>query len=74
MLSCLGFILKWATCSTSRISNLLRDRTKESAMRKIFSVFILFLTLITLVGTANVIARGGRDADCPPKSTDPDCK
>jgi len=43
-------------------------------MRKIFSVFILFLTLITLVGTANVIARGGRDADCPPKSTDPDCK
>lgn len=44
-------------------------------MRKIFSLSILLLTLFTFVGTADVVARGGRDSgDCPPKSTDPDCK
>ena len=71
---CLVFILKWATCSTFRPLNVLRDRTKENAMRKIFSLSILLITLLTLVGTADVVARGGRDNDCPPKSSDPDCK
>jgi hypothetical protein len=43
-------------------------------MRKIFSLLILLLTFLTVFGTADVVARGGRDNDCPPKSTDPDCK
>jgi hypothetical protein len=43
-------------------------------MRRVISLFILLFTLITLVGTADVIARGGRGEECPPKSTDPDCK
>jgi hypothetical protein len=42
-------------------------------MRKIFALLFLFLTLF-LFGTADLVARGGREADCPPKSTDPDCK
>jgi hypothetical protein len=41
-------------------------------MRKIVSLLILFAVLF---GVATANARGGRsDADCPPKSTDPDCK
>lgn len=40
-------------------------------MRKITA--LLFL-LLTLIGTADVVARAGREPDCPPKSTDPDCK
>jgi hypothetical protein len=40
-------------------------------MRKIVSLLILFLFIF---GTAAADARGGRDEDCPPKSTDPDCK
>jgi hypothetical protein len=41
-------------------------------MRKIFSILILFLVLFGVVAAT---ARGGRgDADCPPKTTDPDCK
>lgn len=43
-------------------------------MRKIFSIFILLFTLLSLFGAADVVARGGRGDDCPPKSTDPDCK
>jgi hypothetical protein len=43
-------------------------------MRKIFSLLILLLAFLTFFGTADVVARGGRDNDCPPKSTDPDCK
>jgi hypothetical protein len=42
-------------------------------MRKI--VPLLILLLLVLFGIAVADARGGRgDADCPPKSTDPDCK
>jgi len=74
MLLCLVYILKWATCSTSRILNVLREGTRKSAMRKIFSLLILLLAFLTFFGTADVVARGGRDNDCPPKSTDPDCK
>ena len=74
MLLCLAFILNWATCSTSRLLNVLREGTQESAMRKIFSLLSLLLTFLTVFGTADVVARGGRDNDCPPKSTDPDCK
>jgi hypothetical protein len=41
-------------------------------MRKIFSFLILFLVVL---GMADAVARGGRSSDdCPPKSTDPDCK
>jgi len=41
-------------------------------MRKIFSFLILFLVVF---GMADAIARGGRSSDdCPPKSSDPDCK
>ena len=58
----------------SEIKRDFRDRTEENAMRKIFSLSILLITLLTLVGTADVVARGGRDNDCPPKSSDPDCK
>jgi hypothetical protein len=47
------------------------DKIKEGAMRKIVSLLILFLVLL---GTAAADARGGRGEDCPPKSTDPDCK
>ena len=42
-------------------------------MRKIVSLLILFVILLGVAAVAD--ARGGRgDADCPPKSTDPDCK
>jgi hypothetical protein len=41
-------------------------------MRKIVSLLVLF---VVLLGVVAADARGGRsDADCPPKSTDPDCK
>jgi hypothetical protein len=41
-------------------------------MRKIVSLLVLFAVLFGVVAAD---ARGGRgDADCPPKSTDPDCK
>jgi hypothetical protein len=41
-------------------------------MRKIVSLLILF---VIVLGVAGADARGGRsEADCPPKSTDPDCK
>lgn len=43
-------------------------------MRKILSLVILFSTLLSLFGAMDVVARGGRGDDCPPKSTDPDCK
>jgi hypothetical protein len=47
-------------------------KVKEEAMRKIVSILVLF---VLLLGVAAATARGGRDsADCPPKSTDPDCK
>jgi hypothetical protein len=49
------------------------DKIKEGAMRKIVSLFILLLLIV--FGMVAADARGGRgDADCPPKSTDPDCK
>jgi hypothetical protein len=41
-------------------------------MRKIVSLLIL---LLLVFGMADAVARGGRGSDdCPPKSTDPDCK
>jgi hypothetical protein len=40
-------------------------------MRKTVSLLILFLIVF---GVAAATARGGRGEDCPPKSTDPDCK
>jgi hypothetical protein len=48
-----------------------RDQIKEDAMRKIVSLLVL---LLVLFGVAAAGARGGRGEDCPPKSTDPDCK
>jgi hypothetical protein len=47
------------------------DQIKESAMRKIVSLLLL---LLAIFGTAAADARGGRGEDCPPNSTDPDCK
>jgi hypothetical protein len=47
------------------------DKIKEGAMRKTVSLLILFLIVF---GVAAATARGGRGEDCPPKSTDPDCK
>jgi hypothetical protein len=49
----------------------LSDKIKEGAMRKIVSLLILLLVLFSI---APADARGGRGEDCPPKSTDPDCK
>jgi hypothetical protein len=40
-------------------------------MRKIVSLLVL---LFVLFGVAGADARGGRGEDCPPNSTDPDCK
>jgi hypothetical protein len=40
-------------------------------MRKIVSLLVLLLVLFGAVAAG---ARGGRGDDCPPKSTDPDCK
>jgi hypothetical protein len=41
-------------------------------MRKIVSLMILLSVLLGVAVAAD--ARGGRGEDCPPKSTDPDCK
>jgi hypothetical protein len=45
-------------------------KIKEGAMRKIISLLMLLL----VIGMTAAVARGGRGEDCPPKSTDPDCK
>jgi hypothetical protein len=72
MIFCSVFISKWAACSTFKICNVYSNEIKEGAMRKIVSLLIL---LAVLFGVAAADARGGRsDAECPPKSTDPDCK
>ena len=71
MIFCSVFISKWAVCSISKMYNLPSDKIKEGAMRKIVSLLIL---LLALFGVAAADARGGRGEDCPPKSTDPDCK
>lgn len=37
--------------------------------------FVSLLMLLLVLGMTAAVARGGRSADdCPPKSTDPDCK
>jgi hypothetical protein len=54
------------------MQNLLSDKLKEGAMRKIVSLMILLSVLLGVAAVAD--ARGGRGEDCPPKSTDPDCK
>jgi hypothetical protein len=71
MIFCSAFISKWAACSTFKIQNVFSDKIREDAMRKIVSLLIL---LLALFGVAAADARGGRGEDCPPKSTDPDCK
>jgi len=48
-------------------------QNKANTMRKIFALLALFSVLF-LCGTADLVARAGRGDDCPPKSTDPDCK
>jgi hypothetical protein len=51
--------------------NFFSDQIKEGAMRKIVSLLVL---LSVLFGAVAADARGGRSDDCPPNSTDPDCK
>ena len=46
---------------------------KANFMRKIIALFFVLITL-SRVDPVEFFGRGGRDTDCPPKSTDPDCK
>jgi hypothetical protein len=71
MIFCSAFISRWATCSIFKILNALSDKARKGAMQKIVSLLVLLLILFGVVGAD---ARGGRGEDCPPKSTDPDCK